>query len=650
MCGILGILGSPAELSEEELRRGLARLAHRGPDADGVFLDREAGIMLGHRRLAILDLSAAGEQPMQSSCGRFVIVYNGEIYNFRELRHELEGLGHRFRGHCDTEVVLAAIGQWGVEAAVRRFLGMFAFALWDRVERRLWLGRDRLGKKPLYMALFGETLLFASELKALHAFSAFRPIVDRDSLALFLRYRYVPDPRSIYREVVKLPPGHLLAVTPGELARSTVSGLLARALRYWSAREVALAGRRRPVTDETKARERLDALLEEAVACRMVADVPLGALLSGGIDSSLVIALMQARSSRPVRSFTIAFDDPAYDESAFAAAIARHLGTEHRELRVTAADALDLVPSLPVMFDEPLGDASAIPTALVCRLARSEVTVALSGDGGDETFGGYNRYFRTLREARALRIPGWLRTPAAKGLDLLTALSGAAGLRAKGLAKRADRIRHRDLAALYRHRLSHWERAESLVPGAGPVEEMPVFASPAPPLGDSAHYMMWLDSESYLPGDVLVKVDRASMAASLEIRSPLLDHRVVEFAWRLPVAFKIGDGVGKRILRRLLGRRLPAELFERPKRGFNVPLAAWLRGPLRDWAESLIEERRLREEGFLDPQPIRACWQEHLAGRRNWGHALWDVLMFQAWLEHWQDGGGAAAGGSGSLT
>ena len=649
MCGILGALGPPATLSEAELRQGLERLAHRGPDAEGVFLDREAGVMLGHRRLAILDLSTAGHQPMHSPSRRFVLVYNGEIYNFRELRRELEGLGHRFRGHCDTEVMLAAIEHWGVEAAVHRFLGMFAFALWDRAERRLWLGRDRLGKKPLYIALFGASLMFASELEALHAFAAFRPTVDRDSLALFLRYRYVPDPRSIYREVVKLPPGHLLAVAPEELAGTTVAGLLARAVRYWSAREVALAGRRRPVTDAAEARERLDALLEEAVACRMIADVPLGALLSGGIDSSLVIALMQARSSRPVRSFTIAFDDPAYDESAFAAAIARHLGTEHRELRVTAADALDLVPSLPVMFDEPLGDASAIPTALVCRLARREVTVALSGDGGDETFGGYNRYFRALREARVLRIPRWLRTPAARGLDLLTALCGAAGLRAKGLAKRADRIRHRDLAALYRHRLSHWERAERLVPAAGPAE-MPAFASPPPPLGDPAHYMMWLDTESYLPGDVLVKVDRASMAASLEIRSPLLDHRVVEFAWRLPASLKIRDGVGKRILRRLLGRRLPAELFERPKRGFNVPLAAWLRGPLRDWAESLLDERRLREEGFLDPYPIRACWKEHLAGRRNWGHALWDVLVFQAWLEHWHGGGRAASGGPGSLT
>ncbi len=649
MCGILGALGPPAALSEEELRRGLERLAHRGPDAEGVFLDREAGILLGHRRLAILDLSPAGHQPMHSPSRRFVLVYNGEIYNFRELRGELEGLGHRFRGHCDTEVVLAAIEQWGVEAAVRRFLGMFAFALWDRTERRLWLVRDRLGKKPLFMGLFGETLLFASELKALHALPCFRPRVDRDSLALFLRYRYVPDPRSIYREVVKLPPGHLLAVAADELGGTTAAGLLARAVRYWSAREVALAGSRRPVTDETEARERLDALLEEAVACRMVADVPLGTLLSGGIDSSLVTAVMQARSSRPVRSFTIAFDDPAYDESAFAAAIARHLGTEHRELRVTAADALDLVPALPAMFDEPLGDASAIPTALVCRLARREVTVALSGDGGDETFGGYNRYFRALREARVLRIPRWARSPAAKGLDLLTALSGAAGLRAKGLAKRADRLRHRDLAALYRHRLSHWEGSESPVPGAGPAE-MPVFASPPPPLGDPAHFMMWADTESYLPGDVLVKVDRASMAASLEIRSPLLDHRVVEFAWRLPPAVKIGDGVGKRVLRRLLGRRLPTELFERPKRGFNVPLAAWLRGPLRDWAEGLLEERRLREEGFLDPQPVRARWEEHLAGRRNWGHALWDVLVFQAWLAHWHGGGRAASGGPAGLT
>ncbi len=635
MCGILGAIGPPVRLpEEEEFRRGLARLAHRGPDAEGIFLDREAGVVLGHRRLAILDLSAAGDQPMRSAGGRYVIVYNGEVYNFRELAGELRALGHRFRGHGDTEVILAAIERWGVEAAVRRFLGMFAFALWDHEERRLWLARDRIGKKPLYFGLFGGILLFASELKALHALSAFRPELDRDSLALFLRYRYVPDPRSIYRHLAKLPPGCLLSLSPGDVGAESLDRLLARTVRYWSAREVALAGRRRPVTDEEAARERLDSLLEEAVACRTVADVPLGALLSGGIDSSLVVALMQARNARPIRSFTIAFDDPAYDESAFAAAIARHLGTDHRELRVTAADALDLVPTLPAMFDEPLGDASAIPTALVCRLARREVTVALSGDGGDETFGGYNRYFRTLREAGTLRIPRWLRTPAARGLDAVTALAGLAGLRAKGLAKRADRLRHHDFAAFYRHRLTHWERAEKLVRGAGSAE-MPVFAAPAPPFGDFAHYMMWADTESYLPGDVLVKVDRASMAASLEIRSPLLDHRVIEFAWRLPASFKIADGTGKRIFRRLLGRRLPPELFERPKRGFNVPLASWLRGPLREWAEELLDERRLRRQELLDPVPIRHRWREHLEGRRNWGHPLWDVLVFQAWLEHW---------------
>ncbi len=643
MCGILGALGPPGAVTREELSRGLRAIAHRGPDAEGVFVEPEAGVLLGHRRLSILDLSEAGAQPMRSASGRYVIGYNGEVYNFRELRRELKASGHPFRGHSDTEVILAAVERWGVEEAVPRFVGMFAFALWDRAARRLWLVRDRLGKKPLYLALFGDTLLFASELKALHAFSLFRPGIDRDGLALLLRYRYLPDPRTIYREVVKLPPACLLSVEADALAATTPASLLASCRRYWSAREVALAGCHRPVRDERRAEETLEALLEEAVACRMVADVPLGALLSGGIDSTLVVALMQRRSPEPVRSFTIAFDDPAYDESAFARDIARHLGTEHRELRVTAADALELVPSLPAMFDEPLGDASVIPTALVCRLARRHVTVALSGDGGDETFGGYNRYFRALREARALALPPWIRRPAAAGLELLAATAPRLGLRAKGLGKRAERLRHPDFAALYRARVSHWERAERLVVGAG-RPEMPVFASPPPAFAEPAQFMMWADTESYLPGDVLVKVDRASMAASLEIRSPLLDHRVVEFAWRLPTSLRILDGTGKRILRRILGRHLPPQLFERPKRGFNVPLAAWLRGPLRDWAEDLLAEDRLRAEGYLDPGPIRARWREHLEGRRNWGHALWDVLAFQGWLAHWHRGRPPPAG------
>ncbi len=637
MCGILGALDPAGAVTAEELERGLAAIAHRGPDAQGCFLDRGAGVLLGHRRLSILDLSEAGVQPMHSASGRYVISYNGEVYNFRELRRELEAAGHRFHGHSDTEVVLAAVEHWGVEGAVPRFSGMFAFALWDRDDRCLWLGRDRLGKKPLYLALIGDGLLFASELKALHAFAAFQPTIDRDSLALFLRYRYLPDPRSIYREVVKLPPGCLLSVAVSEPGGMTVESLLAGCRRYWSARQVALAGCAEPLPDPGEAEERLAALLEEAVACRMVADVPLGALLSGGIDSTLVVALMQRRSSRPVQSFTIAFDDPAYDESLFAREIADHLGTEHQELRITAAEALDLVPSLPTIYDEPLGDASAIPTALVCRLARRHVTVALSGDGGDESFGGYNRYFRTLREARTLEVPHGLRQPAAAGLRVLADAASLAGVPAKGLRKRAERLRHRDFRALYRARVSHWEEAERLVSGAA-SPEMPVFAASPPGFGDPAHYMMWADTESYLPGDVLVKVDRAGMAASLEIRSPLLDHRIVELAWRLPARLKIRDGTGKRILRGILGRHLPGRLFERPKRGFNVPLAAWLRGPLRDWAEDLLAERRLREEGFLDPRPVRLRWREHLEGRRNWGHALWDVLMFQAWLARWHGG------------
>ena len=665
MCGIAGLLeeGGAASSSPDELAGAAARMAdalrHRGPDSGGVWVDAEAGIALGHRRLAIVDLSPDGHQPMASASGRLVIAFNGEIYNFRELRRELEAAGERFRGHSDTEVLLAAVERWGLDGALARSAGMFAFALWDRHERRLHLVRDRLGKKPLYFGWVGGRFLFASELKAFHADPAFAPEVDRGALALFLRHSCVPAPYSIYRDVFKLPPAGRLSLRPnGSNAPRRGRDLLELVEPYWSALTVAERGAAAPLAfdDEDEAVDRLDEVLSQAVGERMVADVPLGALLSGGIDSSTVVALMQRRSSRPVKTFSIGFHERGFDEATDARRVAEHLGTDHTELYVTPEEARAVIPRLPEFYDEPFADSSQIPTFLVARLARRHVTVALSGDGGDEVFGGYRRHFQARRLARLNRVPPALRASAA---GLLTTLSPGgwdrlfdalgpalpSGLRraltGDGVHKFAGILPADGLEAAYRVMASHWTEPAAIVRGgngAGVVEEPPTaLTDPArrPRLEDFAHVMMALDTVSYLPDDVLTKVDRASMAVSLEARAPLLDHRVVEFAWRLPPGMKIRGGKGKWVLRRLLERHVPRELFERPKHGFGLPIGDWLRGPLRDWAEALLDERRLRSEGFFEPQPIRRRWAEHLSGRRNWAYHLWDVLMFQAWQERW---------------
>ena len=638
MCGIAGIL-----LSEAADRRRLgsigamtAALRHRGPDGGGIWTDGDAGIALGHRRLAVVDLSAAGHQPMHSPGERLVVTYNGEIYNFAELRSDLQALGCRFRGHGDTEVMLAAFEASGVAASLQRMAGMFALGLWDRTHRVLHLVRDRMGKKPLYVALADGALLFASELKAFRAVPGFDPEVDARAVAAVLRQGWVPDDQCIWQGVFKLPPGTMLSVGAGDLAGASVEDLQRRIRPWWSLAEVAGAGQQAPsdlAPPELEAE--LDRLLRTVVRERMVTDVPLGAFLSGGIDSALVAALMQAQSARPTRTFTIGFDDAAYDEAAHAAAVARHLGTEHTEFRLTAADARAVIPDLPRIWDEPFADESQIPTLLVSRLARRHVTVALTGDGGDEGFAGYSRHALSARAAPLFGIPLPLRQAAGAALRRLrpeawdglfrgVGLSPSGILSGTNLQKLGCVLGAADERELY-SRLTAVCQMPAALGRTG--------ADAIPPLPDLAARLMYRDMTGYLPGDILVKLDRASMAVSLETRCPLLDHRVIEFAWRVPTAMKLREGVGKWLLRRVLGRYVPPVLFERPKHGFNVPVGAWLRGPLREWAGDLLAPDRLRREGLMDPAHVQARWREHRAGRRDHAGELWAILMVEAWID-----------------
>ncbi len=645
MCGIAGFLTTKdrnADAMAAVARAMSCALAHRGPDDSAEWVDHEAGVALGHRRLSIIDLSPLGRQPMPSASGRFVIVYNGEVYNFLELRNELESEGQRFRSTSDTEVILEAVERWGIEQAVSRFNGMFAFALWDRAERKLHLVRDRLGIKPLYYGRAGRDFVFASELKAVRKHPDFSGGIDRDALALFFRFNYIPAPFSIYQGISKLPPGTILTVDNEGNQRGP--------RQYWSATAVVEEGLENPFNgDIEEALEELESLLRDSVDRRMISDVPLGALLSGGIDSSLVSSLMHADAGDKVRTFTIGFGMADYNEAVDAKAVANHLGTDHTELYVEPEDALAVIPKLPEIYDEPFSDSSQIPTYLVSRLVRDHVTVCLSGDGGDELFGGYNRHVWVERINNGIgRLPRILRGALAGGIRMLSPRAWDRIYRAFGIF-RPSKSRQRNpgeklhkLAeilplsgpdAMYYSLLSHWKQPDTLVLDAREPKVYIADRGAHPEMRDFPHKMMFLDLVGYLPGDILTKVDRASMAVSLELRVPYLDHRVVEFAWRLPLAFKIRNGVGKWPLRQLLHRFVPADLVERPKAGFGVPLVEWLRGPLRDWAEELLEEKRMREEGFLAIEPVRRKWQEHLSGKRSWQYHLWDVLMFQAWLE-----------------
>ncbi len=644
MCGIAGFL-SPQGTREEAgrtIRRMTDTLIHRGPDDGGVWEDTRSGVALGNRRLAIVDLSPEGHQPMHSASGRYVLAFNGEIYNFWALREELEGLGHPFRGHSDTEVMLAAFTEWELEGALERFNGMFAFALWDREERSLYLARDRLGEKPLYYGWMGETLLFGSELKALKVHPTFRGEISRNALALYLRYQYIPAPYTIYEGISKLSPGTRLTIDEA----GNVSG----PVPYWSAKEAAERGVTNPFSgSDTEAVDELDGMLRDSVRMRMVADVPLGAFLSGGIDSSAVVAAMQSQSDRPVRTFSIGFYEEEYSEAEHAKAVARHLGTEHTELYVTPEEAMSVIPKLPTLYDEPFSDPSQIPTYLVSQLARRHVTVSLSGDGGDELFAGYNRYFwvesiwgkvgwmpqglrGALAEALTAVSPqGWER--AFKKLGPVLPTKARQRIPGDKLHKLAEVLTVKNPEAMYLNLVSLWKRPDAVVIGGS--EPLVTLTDPGrwADLPDLTQRMMYLDTVTYLPDDILVKVDRASMGVSLEGRVPFLDHRLVEFAWRVPLGMKIKDGKSKWLLRQVLNQYVPKKLIERPKMGFGVPIDAWLRKPLRGWAEDLLDERRLRREGFFDPRPIREKWAEHLSGMRNWQYPLWDVLMFQAWLE-----------------
>lgn len=656
MCGIAGIWSTRLVARElaESVGRMSAALAHRGPDDSGVWVDAAAGVALGHRRLAIVDLSAAGRQPMRMPGGRYSVVFNGEIYNHQELRAELALEGWAFQGLSDTEVLLAGIEAWGVDRALQRFEGMLALALWDHRERCLTLARDRLGKKPLYVGLARGTLVFASELGAFQATSVLPLAVNPDALRRFFQRNHVPTPLTIYHEVMKLPAATVLTLRLDDLDAAGPLELLGRnGRRYWDFTAIAQTGAADPL--ELSDDEAVDAVavrLGEAVASRRIADVPLGAFLSGGVDSSIITALMQAQSPAPVRTFCIGFDDGVFDEAAHAEAVARHLGTDHTTLVVTPRDALDVIPQLPEAYSEPFADSSQIPTLLLARMARSSVTVALTGDGGDEAFAGYNRHVLQHRLRRLQRLPGRLRQALGRALQRLppplidrtlrqlrrSGIVAAPGLSAYRLHKLAALLTLADLAEPYAALVAHWGD-ETLVRDGDRDEgrtrataEIGLAAAPPPPaFTDPALAMLWADTTGYLHDDILVKLDRATMAHGLEARCPFLDHRVIELAWRLPLRQRMRDGEGKWVLRRLLERHVPKALIERPKVGFAVPLGEWLRGPLRDWAEALLSEAALARDGLLHAEPIRAAWAAHLAGGQDRSDRLWCALMFQAW-------------------
>ena len=648
MCGIVGFLNTRARGQDAAVVAVMAgTLAHRGPDADGQWVSDDGAVALGHRRLAILDLSPAGAQPMRSPSGRYVLAYNGEVYNFAALQAQLGGAA-QFRGHSDTEVLAAGFDVWGIEGTVERSVGMFAMAVWDRAERTLVLARDRMGQKPLYYGWAGPSLVFGSELKALRAHPGFEREVDRESLALYFAYAYVPAPRTIYRGARQLPPGTIARVPLDGLAPGADLGGYERA--YWSLADAVRAGQEAPFRGtDADAADALEAALRQAVEDRLVADVPVGAFLSGGVDSTAVVAAAQQASPGPVRTFTIGFAEAGYDESGPAAAVAAHLGTDHKTLRVTSAEAQAVIPRLGTIYDEPFADSSQIPTTIVARLARSHVTVALSGDGGDELFGGYTRHVRAPRLWDAVRrVPGPARRAAGRTLQAIPertwdraydAVSPVLPRRAR-LTLPGNKVHKfgrvlgaRSFDGLYAGLVRAGGAGWPPVLGAGHAETLVDRPHQWPaglsPLGR----MLYLDACTYLPGDILTKVDRATMAASLEGRAPFMDHRLVEFAWTLPDHLRVRAGEGKWLLRRVVDRSVPRVLMDRPKAGFAVPVDDWLRGPLRDWAEGLLDPTRLRREGVLDAGAVAAAWRAHLGGEGGYGHGVWAALMFQAWAE-----------------
>ncbi|HOV80531.1 MAG TPA: asparagine synthase (glutamine-hydrolyzing) [Bacillota bacterium] len=666
MCGIAGFVDYKRRHGEvfltETVLRMTETLRHRGPDGGGVWVDERAGVALGQRRLSITDLSHAGCQPMLSAGRRYVIVFNGEVFNYKGIGRELEAEGEVFawHGHSDTEVMLAAIERWGLAQAVARFIGMFAFALWDRKEHKLYLVRDRVGIKPLYYGSMSGTFMFGSELKALVTHPDFKKEIDPDAFSAYLRYNYIPAPHSIYRGIYKLLPGSILCAdteNDGSIDRLASGGAciceaLPEHIPYWSAETTALRGWAEPRRfSDDEAAARLEGLLLDAVGLCMAADVPVGAFLSGGVDSSLVVALMQAQAARPVKTFTVGFHEESYNEAEYAGKIARHLGTDHAELYAGPKEAATVVPNLPVLYDEPFADSSQIPTFLLSELARRQVAVCLSGDGGDELFCGYDRYFKANAVMQKIRaIPPLLKRFFAAPVKLLTPQAWDAVfsrvvrvvpgnfkqyLTGDKLHMLADVLTLDSGRALYLGMMSYWNDPASLLAGSRKPPAALQERGDWIECFDFISQMMYLDLVFCLPDDILVKVDRASMAAGLEVRVPLLDHRVVEFAWRLPLRQKDFNGLGKGIMRRILYKYVPRELVDRPKRGFGAPVGIWLKSSLREWAEDLISEEHLRRGGFFRPEPVRRLWIEHVSGKRDWQYHLWGILMFQAWLAEW---------------
>ena len=647
MCGITGFIeyqgGSSAQALKARVLKMSKTLHHRGPDDSGVWVEPASAVAFGHTRLSIQDISSLGHQPMISRSQRYVITYNGEIYNFLDLRAELLKLQHAFRGNSDTEVALAAIEQWGLEAALKKFTGMFALAVWDRRDKSLYLARDRIGEKPLYYGWLGSTFAFASELKALRTHPDWDNTIDRNSLSLFLRHKYIPTPYCIYEYINKLQPGaflHLQGNRPN-----------AEPIFYWRAQSIMQQSR---VTNsslhEMEQIDRLEHLLRKTIANKMIADVPLGAFLSGGIDSSTVVAVMQSLSEKPVNTYTIGFHDQAYNEADLAGKVARHLGASHTELYVSPEEAREVIPKLPILYDEPFADSSQIPTYLVSALAREHVTVALSGDGGDELFGGYNRYFYTqalwekfnvipkplrvvmMRSAKGISAAMWNKI--FKIISPVLPENRRHQRFGEGIHKLAEAWGSSNPSDLYFHFISHWKSPDDIVLGGKEPQTALHDMMAEPSVSHLMEKMMYWDLMTYLPDDILTKVDRASMGVGLEVRVPYLDHHIVEFALSLPVAIKIRKVRGKYILRQVLKRYVPETLTNHPKMGFGVPIDTWLCGSLRDWCEELLSERRLMQEGYFEPAPIRKMWEEHKSGTRTWHYYLWDILMFQAWLEH----------------
>ncbi len=645
MCGISGFVDPDKSTSKDKLLDVISRMtdtiSHRGPDDSGVWVDKSKGIALGHRRLSIMDVSQSGHQPMETRCGRYIIIFNGEIYNYRAIRNKIDNESESisWQGNSDTEVMLAAISRWGLSRALKEFVGMFAFALFDKAGEILYLVRDRIGEKPLYYGWSSGIFLFGSELKPFRAHPAWRGDIDRDVLGLYFRNNYIPAPYSIYKNIFKLPPGTILALNINRLAAYE----LPKPDQYWSLLDIAQKGINNPFEgDDQEAISELDKYLKEAISGQMISDVPLGAFLSGGVDSASIVALMQSLSSKPIRTFTIGFHDKAYDEASYARPVAEYIGTDHTEACITPGDCISVIPKLPALYDEPFADSSQIPTFLVCYMARQSVAVSLSGDGGDEVFLGYNRHIHLDRLQRVFkRIPLPLKKLISTSLDTLPASLTEFFLRKKKYGILADQVQKtagiiakRDPSEMYQNLTQFWNYPGEIVLDSKERQSLLTDKMLWPDFANLLHKIMYIEQMTSLPDCMLVKVDRAAMGLGLEMRVPFLDHRLVEFSWRLPLIMKYRNGLSKWILRQILYKHVPRYLIERPKSGFSIPIDVWLKGPLRDWVEDLLDETRLKNQGYLNVNMVRAKWFEHLEGKKKWQQHLWSVLMFEEWLEY----------------